>query len=263
MKIALCMPRQTVARQTVLLGSEAVDVTVRRADFERLITPLIERTEAEVLRCVKDAGLAITDVDTVLLVGGSSMVPMVSQRLHGLFNAGQRVLFHEPSKAVALGAALHSSQLAGEAQRHNIPPEFRGVTGACVGVRALDPQTGRVTIDTLIKKNMPLPVVTRKTYYTTRDNQDRIVLDFVQFQNHGATVVGIGQLVVGPLPSPRRNYPIEVTVENAEDGTVSVQAYDADTGVELSQVFGRQQDGTSDNLAAQRALVRSTLINNL
>jgi molecular chaperone DnaK len=250
-------------KQTVLLGSEAVDVTVRRSDFEKLIAPLIDQTEQEVLRCVNDAGLSLRDVDSVLLVGGSSMVPMVSARLKLLFHEGQRIQFHEPSKAVALGAALHASQLAGDAQRHNIPPEFRGVTGACVGVRTIDPQTGRVAIDTIIKKNMPLPVQTRKTYYTTRNNQERIVLDFVQFQSAGESVVSIGQLVVGPLPSPRRNYPIEVTVENRDDGTVSVQAYDADTGVELSQVFGRNEEGHADNLGTQRALVRSTFINNL
>jgi molecular chaperone DnaK len=262
-KISLCMPGRTSVKQTVLLGSEALDITVRKLDFENRIRSLIERTEQEVLRCVKDAGLGLRDVDAVLLVGGSSMAPAVSENLKRIFDSGQRILFHEPSKAVALGAALHASQLSGEAKRHNIPPEFRGVTGACVGVRAIDPQSGRVTVDTLIKRNMPLPVNVKKSYYTTRDNQDRIVLDFVQFQTIKDPFVSIGQLVVGPLPSPRRNYAIEVTVENREDSTISVQAYDANTGVELSQVFGRQEARGPENLAAQRALVRSTFINNL
>ena len=262
-KINLCMPGRTSARQTVLLGGEAVEVAIRRSEFETQIQALLDKTEQEVLRCVKEAGLGVADIDAVLLVGGSSMVPAVSTRLRQIFNGKQRILFHEPSKAVALGAALHASQLSGEAQRFNIPPEFRGVTGACVGVRAIDPNTGRVTVDTLIKRNMPLPVRVKKQYYTTRSNQERIVLDFVQYQTAGERVVSIGQLVVGPLPSPRRNYPIEVTVENRDDGTVSVQAYDAQTGVELSQVFGREQAGGMENIATQRALVRSTFINNL
>ncbi|MBK9376149.1 MAG: hypothetical protein IPN03_21100 [Holophagales bacterium] len=54
----------------------------------------------------------------------------------------------------------------------------------------------------------------------------------------------------------------EVTIENREDGTVSVQAYDSQTGVELNQVFGRDADGGLSHLASQRALVRSTFINN-
>ena len=217
----------------------------------------------EVLRCVKDAGLGMGDIDAVLLVGGCRWCPRSSARLKQIFKPNQRILFHEPSKAVALGAALHASQLSGDADRYKIPPEFRGVTGACVVFCAIDPNTGRVTIDTLIKPNMPLPVRVKKQYYTTRPNQERIVLDFVEYQTLGDRMVSIGQLVVGPLPSPRRNYPIEVTIENREDGTVSVQAYDAQTGVELSQVFGRQQAGGIENIATQRALVRSTFINNL
>ena len=70
----------------------------------------------------------------------------------------------------------------------------------------------------------------------------------------------MGQLVVGPLPSPRQNYPIDVTVENREDGTLSVQAYDAQTGVELAREFGRDGDGFA-YLASQRTLVRGTPIN--
>ncbi len=143
----------------------------------------------------------------------------------------------------------------------HVPAEFRGVSGYFVGVRAISPDTGRITIDTLIRKNMPLPVTVRKTYFTTRPNQQRIVLDVVQHRTPEEQAVSLGQLVVGPLPSPRGNYPIEVTIENREDGTVAVQAYDSQTGVELSQVFGRENQ--MENVAAQRSLIRSTLINNL
>lgn len=261
-KIALCMPGQNTVRQTVLLVGVAVDVTIRRADFEARIQQLLERTWVETLKCLRDAGLTPRDVNSVLLVGGSSLVPAVEAQIKIMFNQGQKILFHEPTRAVALGAALHASQLAGEADRCNIPPEFRGVTGYSVGVRAMDPETGRVSIDTLIKKNMPLPVTVRKVYYTSRANQERMVLELVQFSSPGENIVSLGQLVVGPLPSPRQNYPIEVTVENREDGTVAVQAYDSQTGVELVQVFGRQEGGI-ENLATQRALVRSTFINNL
>jgi molecular chaperone DnaK (HSP70) len=262
-KIALCMPGRTSVRQTVLLGADALEVVVRRADFEPRIRSFLERTEREVVGCVREAGLQLKDVDLVLMVGGSSMVPAVQERLRQLFPGDKQILFHEPSRAVALGAALHASQLAGDAERYNIPPEFRGVTGAHVGIRAVDPTTGRMKIEMLIKKNMPLPVIVKKSFFTTRTDQVRMVLEFVQYSGPEEKIVSIGQLMVGPLPSPRINYPIEVTVENREDGTIGVTAYDAQTGVELSQVFGREADGKRLNLAAQRALVRSTFINNL
>jgi molecular chaperone DnaK (HSP70) len=263
-KIELCMPQATRVRKTVLLGGEAVEISISRAEFEKAIGEFLDRTESETISCLKEAGLSISDVHALLLVGGSSMVPAVSQRMKNIFSIpGQKVLYHEPSKAVAFGAAIHSAQLSGDAEQYQLPPEFRGVTGYSVGVRTISSETGRISIDTLIKKNMPLPASARKTYYTTRPNQERIVLEIVQFRDLKEQVVSLGQLVVGPLPTPRSNYPIEVVVENGEDGTVAVQACDPQTGVELSQVFGRDRKDQFGYLAAQRALVRSTLINNL
>lgn len=261
-KIELSMPGRGAVHRTVLLGGQAVDIVVGRSEFDRAISDLVDRTEQVTLSCVTDAGLKLGDAHALLLVGGSSMIPAVEERLRNSFSQpGQRVLYHEPTKAVAYGAAMHASQLTGDAEQFQVPPEFRGVCGYSVGVRTIDPQTGRVVIDTLIKRNMPLPARVTKTYFTIRPNQERIVLDLVQFRED-SDLIALGQLVVGPLPSPRQNYPVEVTIENRDDGTVSVQAYDAQTGVELAQVFGRDSDGVG-RLSMQRALVRSTLINNM
>jgi molecular chaperone DnaK len=213
---------------------------------------------------MQEAGLKTQDVHALLLVGGSSMVPVIRERLKRIFcHPEQKVLYHEPTKAVAYGAAIHASQLSGESEQYQLPPEFRGVTGYSVGVKTINPNTGRVMIDTLIKKNMPLPVKATKAYYTTREDQQRIVLDLVQFRDESESLIALGQLVVGPLPDPKLNYPIEVSVETREDGTVAVHAYDANTGVELKQEFGREKDGGLGRLTTQRALVRSTFINNV
>jgi molecular chaperone DnaK len=265
LKIELCMPGTLQVRQLVLLAGQAADVFIRRSEFLDDVTGLVERVEACALDCVKEAGLTPADVDAVLLVGGSSMLPLVESRMRALFSGpAQQVLYHEPSKAVAFGASLRASQLTGDAERFEVPPEFRGVTGYSVGVRAVDPQTGRVAIDTLIKQNMPLPSKVTKTYYTTRPMQQRIVLELVQFHTSAeGSAVSLGQLVVGPLPSPRQNYPVEVTVENREDGTIHVHAWDGQTGVELQQTFGRDDREGFGHLATQRALVRATMINSM
>jgi molecular chaperone DnaK (HSP70) len=264
LKIELCLPGKTRVRRLVLLGGQAVEVEITRAEFEAAIKDALDLAEAEMMRCLRDAGLRPEDVGSLLLVGGSSLVPVVEERMRKVFGRpGQQVFYHEPSKAVAYGAALHAHQLAGEAEMYNLPPELRGVSGYNVGVRALDPGTGRVAVDTLIKKNMPLPSKARKTYFTTRPGQERMVLDFVQYRDSREDLINLGQLVIGPLSAPRANYPIEVTTEYREDGTVAAQAYDAQTGVELQQEFGRDSaDGTA-HLASQRGLVRSTVINNV
>jgi molecular chaperone DnaK (HSP70) len=265
LKIELSMPGATMVRQLVLLAGQAADVTIKREDFLRDIDPLVGQAMSCALECVKQAGLTPADIHAALLVGGSSMIPSVDATIRRTFCASsQQVFYHEPTKAVAFGAALHAAQLSGEAERYAIPPEFRGVSGYSVGVQTINPQTGRIMIDTLIKQNMPLPVRIAKTYYSTRHDQQRIVLDLVQFRaGDEQSAVSLGQLVVGPLPSPRQNYPIEVTVENLEDGTIKVQACDAQTGVELQQTFGRDSADGLAHLAVQRALVRSTIINGL
>lgn len=264
LKIELCMPGRSHVRRPVMLGSHAVEVQIARREFEAAIAEYIGRTEAVALRCLEGAGLKPNQVQAVLMVGGSSMVPCVAERLRGVFGGvPQGVVFHEPTRAVAFGAALHAAQLTGEADLYELPSELRGVTGHYVGVRTVDPSTGRVRIDTLIKKNMPLPLRVNKTYYTSRAGQERMLIDLVQFRDPSEPAVSIGELVVGPLPSPQPDYPIEVSVENREDGTIAVQAYDPQTGIDLQQTFGRNGSDTFANLAVQRALVRSTIINNL
>lgn len=264
LKIELCTPGVQHARDMVMLAGEAIEVRLRRDEFLADIAVHLDRAEASALECVEQAGLGPADIDDVLLVGGSSLVPAVEERLRALFSrAGQQVLHHEPSKAVAFGAALRAAQLAGEAERFEVPPEFRGVTGYAVGVRTADVEGRGPAIDTLIKQNMPLPLKVTKTYYSTRADQQRIVLDLVQFRaREEATAVSLGLLVIGPLPSPRQNYPVQVTVEALEDGTIHVQASDRQTGIALQQTFGRRADGFG-HLAAQHALVRATIINNL
>jgi molecular chaperone DnaK len=264
LKIELCIPGRSRIQRMIMLGGQAVEIEIARAEFESSIKEYLDRTDAEMMLCLRDAGLRPEDVNSLLLVGGSSQVPLVEERLRLVFNRpGQQVFHHEPSKAVAYGAAIHASQLAGEAELYHIPPELRGVSGYGVGVRTLDTATGRVGVDTLIKKNMPLPVRITKTYYTSRPNQERIVLDFVQFRDAREATISLGQLIVGPLNAPRPNYPVEVTTEYREDGTVAVQAYDAQTGVELQHVFSRSGEEGAGHLAAQRSLVRSTIINNV
>jgi molecular chaperone DnaK len=248
----------------VLLGSAAVEICIHRDEFERAIGDLLERTMVVTKRCLEGAGIRPADADAVLLIGGSSMIPSAVKTLRSIFCApGQRVLFHEPTKAVAFGAALRAAQITGTESKLHIPPELRGVSGYNVGIRTIDPVTRSPRIDTLIKKNLPLPARARRTYYTHRADQTRIVVDVVQHLEATDTPVTLGQLTVGPIASPRVNYPIDIALENREDGTIAVQAYDPQTGVEIAHVIERDREDPVSYLAPQRTLVRSTLINNL
>ncbi len=260
-KIELCGPATPRVRKTVILGREAVEIEIERDEFVRAIKGYIEKTIDVMLQCLKEAGLSKKDVNTALLVGGSSLVPAVVDRVRKEFDGDeQEVLYHEPSKAVAYGASLRAAQLSGEKVAYTLPPELKGVTGYNVGVRTIDPTTGEVTVNTLIKKNMPLPTRISKTYYTTRHDQRNMVLDFVQFSGDPKQAVSLGILNVGPLPNPRLNYPIGVYTQYREDGTIAVEATDANTGETLEQTFGGDPSGDIQYLSAQRKLLHTLLM---
>lgn len=260
-KIDLCSPGTTRVRRTVILGSDAVEVDIAREWFERAIRADLDKTVEVTLKCLKEAGLAKKDVHTALLVGGSSLIPAVVERMRKEFDfEGQQVLYHEPSMAVAYGASLRAAQVSGEQVQYRLPPELKGVTGYNVGVRTVDAATGQIAVSTLIKKNMPLPTRINKTYYTTRADQRNMALDFVQFGDDPKQAVSLGLLNVGPLEHPRVNYPIGVFVEYKEDGRIAVTASDANTGEALEQTFGGDPSGDIEYLASQRKLLHTLLM---
>jgi molecular chaperone DnaK len=260
-KIALCAPEKNVDRRVVILGADSLEVRIHRSDFEREIAGSLERTEAVLRRCVSGAGLKLTDMDVVLLVGGTSLVRAVAEGVRRMMGAGAgTVRHHEPMHAVAFGAAMHTAQLTGKAEEYDLPPITRGVTGYHVGVRIVDQRTHEVRVEPMIKKNMPLPASAKKTLYTRHDGQERIVLDIVQYMSEDDEMIALGRLVVA-LPVRRANYPIEVRVENNADGTVSVYAHDPQTHQELQQTFKRDLDDVFGQIASQRTLVRATSVN--
>lgn len=262
-KIELGTHGTNYVRRTVLLDNDAVEVEISKQEFYAAIKNEIDKTEQVLCKCIKEAGLQVKDIEKLLLVGGGSMVPLIKERMRKLFSApGQQVIAHDPIKAVARGAALHCCQVTGESEKYQLPAEFRGVSGYNVGIKALDPQTGKVNIDTVIKKNLTLPIKVSKTYYTTREDQQRLVFELVQYRDSDEDGISLGQLIVGPLPSPRQNYPIHVTFRYSDDGTVEVHANDPQTDKSISQTFARENDSGIARLATQRSFIRSLPINN-
>lgn len=262
LKIEMSLPNKLTIKKKVLLADKVVDVLLTKKDFEKYIASHVEKTVEVLFRCVDGAGLKFTDINSILLVGGSSMIPYIRERLKKIIpNGAFQISFHEPMKAVAHGASLHALQISGEAEQYDIPPEFKGVTGYNVGIRTIDPRNGRVKIETLVKKNMPLPIKAKRVFYTSKQNQKYMNLEFVEFISSNEEVILIGNLRIGPLTYPKLNYPIEVTLEISEDSIVSIIAYDPSTGIELEQKFGQDQrdDGY---LLRQRMQIKSVLINN-
>jgi molecular chaperone DnaK len=259
-KLEFMNPACSSVRKPVMLAGMVVEIQVGRSELAPVIGGLMDEIAASSERCLKDAGVAKKDVAKVLLAGATALVPAVAERVRELFPKVQ-VLCREPERAVACGAAIRAARLGPSATPMLLSSELKGVTGSAVGIRTIDPTTARVRVDTLIKKNMQLPARAQKPYYTTRRQQERVLIDCVQVSDSGEAVASIGQVVVGPLQAERANYIIEVTATYREDGAIRIEAYDPQTGAESGQVFGGDADGAASRLATQRTLVGATVVN--
>ena len=209
-------------------------------------------------RCIAGAGLHAGEVGQVLLVGGSSLMPAVRRRLERMFPS--RVCMRNPREAVARGAALRAAQLAGQAARCSIPPEFRGVSGYSIGVRTID-AGGAVQVETLAPRNLPLPHVARRTFYPSRIGQQRLALELVHDGGDEGGGALLGSLVIdlpGGFPPTR---PIEVKLEYGDDGRIHIQTTDAASGRQMRQCFLLDGASAPEDWARQQELVRGAVIN--
>ena len=250
-----------VVTAPLYLGALApVEIELTRRDFESTIQEDIEKTLTTTLQCLKEINLDPAAVDTVLLVGGSSLVPLVQRRLRQLFNRpGQRVVCDRyATRAVVRGAALRAHELSGQAVRDGLPTSIREVTGWHIGVAGLDPQTQRFGVDTVLPKNTPIDAAqATRPYYTTHQDQDRIVLNVVQYLDRSEDAKTLGTLEIGPLPVRRQGYCVEVTFRYQDNGTLTVQTRDPHTRQPIAQTFALDGAVDAARLVQQRRLVQT------
>ncbi len=260
-KIELGLPSKKFLTKTVFIGNQPLQVAVTRPQFEEKIQPLIEKSIRIVQRCIDDSSLDKEDIDTVILVGGTSMIPAVQNAVRSYFSSGkQEVIYHDPMKAVASGAALHVCQLNGDAIMAGIPSELNGVTGYSVGIRTLDSDTGRVAIDELFRKNTALPIELDRTYYTIQPKQTKMLFDFIQYRQENDPH-SMGSFILDDLPA-ETNYPVGLKVSAELNGTIKVCAYDSKTGRELKHVLTGEEE-VLEYLVNQKRLVKSTIVNHV
>ena len=208
-------------------------------------------------RCLDAAALGWGQVDVVLLTGGSSLLPRVRQRLAqetgkpaaGLYN-------RHPHQAVAYGAALLADATA--TRGDNQP--MMAVAPYHLGLRVRDPATGRPAVEVLVKRNEPLPARQTATFYTTRADQTRLVLDVVQSKGENDIVASLGLFAFGPLRRPRKNYPVEVTLAYDTEGLVRVTARDLVTGEAMERELTQGHDPEVARYARARGLVESVCL---
>lgn len=259
-KIKLSKPNIGQVRETLLLSGRAHEVVLTRSQFEHVIGPLIDKTLEVASRCLEGAGLDWGAMDKLLLAGGSTMMPLVREKLRiasGL--AADRMIIKQPHQAVAYGAALIAAKLAGE--NTGGPALHRQIASNDLGLRVWDKQRNRADIEVLIKQNTPLPARHSRTFYTTRPDQTRVIVELVQRLNQDDEGESLGLMAFGPIENPRKNYPVEVDIRCDLEGLVHVSARDPETGQSLQQTMGDDIGGDLSWFDEQAKLVETAVFN--
>jgi molecular chaperone DnaK len=200
-------------------------VEVTRDEFEQATVDLLERTRLTTEIVVRQAGLKLADLDRVLLVGGSTRMPMVPRMLKELTGKeAERSI--SPDEAVAHGAALYAASLvpAGELQQEGF--SVTNVNSHSLGILGTNPETGKQFNKILIPKNTPLPHTVVKKFQTYRHGQRQVLIKVLEGESERAamcTPIGIG--TIGNLPPDLpAGWPIEVSYTYEHSGQLSLSA---------------------------------------
>jgi molecular chaperone DnaK len=207
-------------------GPKHFDMNLTRAKFEELVSDLVERTAIPVQNAMRDAGLTNADLSKVLLVGGSTRVPCVQEKV-------QQLTGHEPSKTlnpdecVAIGAAIQGGKLAGDAGAGDIL--LLDVTPLTLSIETM----GGIATP-LIERNTTIPTRKSQVFSTAADNQTAVDINVLQGERKFARDnKSLGQFRLDGIPPAMRGVPqIEVTFDIDANGIVNVSAKDLGTGKE-------------------------------
>jgi molecular chaperone DnaK len=205
-------------------GPKHLNLRLSRSKFEQMIEPFVQRTLEPSRQALKDAGLEAKDVDEVILVGGSTRIPMVQKQVTDFFGKEPNKGVN-PDEVVAIGAAVQAGVLAGEVK----DVLLLDVTPLSLGVETL----GGVA-DFVIERNTTIPVRKSKVYSTADDNQNQVEIHVLQGERTmAADNRTLGRFHLIGIPAAPRGVPqIEVSFDIDANGILHVSAKDRGTGQE-------------------------------
>ncbi len=207
-------------------GPKHFDMNLTRAKFDELTHDLVEKTAIPVQNAMKDAGLTNSDIGQVLLVGGSTRIPAVQEKV-SMLTGKEPSKSLNPDECVALGASIQGGKLAGDAGAGEIL--LLDVTPLSLSIETMGGVATR-----LIERNTTIPTKKSQIFSTAADNQTAVDINVVQGERQFAKDnKSLGQFRLDGIPPAMRGVPqIEVTFDIDANGIVNVSAKDLGTGKE-------------------------------
>ena len=207
-------------------GPLHLNYTLSRAEFEKITRDLLERCKAPVTKALNDAGVSLSEVDEVILVGGSTRMPAVQELVKNM-TGKQPNMSVNPDEVVCNGAAVQGGVLPGDVEGillHDVTPLSLGV------------ETRGGIMTTMIDRNTTIPTSKTEIYSTAADNQTSVEINVLQGERELARDnKSLGKFQLSGIPAARRGVPqIEVTFDIDANGIVKVSAKDKGTGKEQS-----------------------------
>lgn len=221
-KKALSTTTSTVIRLPFIANDVSFEYTMTRAQLEKLVRPLIERTVEPCKTAIKDSGVNLNDISSIILVGGMTRMPLVRETVKQIFGKDPECNIN-PDEAVAIGAAIQGGVLAGE---------VTGVLLLDVTPLSLGIETLGGVMSILIPANSTIPTRKSQVFSTAADNQTAVTIEVYQGNRHIAnTNKHLGSFTLdGISPAPRGIPQIEVSFDIDANGILSVSAKDLGTG---------------------------------